>query len=114
MPHREVDINAHGEYIPINSLTVRRIENLMKLTKDMKQSRFRMPDDLWDYLKLQAAANLRSMNAEAVVRLARTMEEDRNKTMGITNNLAPTAPTVEAECKPNRDSKDLLHESTTS
>lgn len=48
----------------------------MKLTKEMKQSRFRMPDELLVFLKQQAAANLRSVNAEAVVRLVRTMEMD--------------------------------------
>ncbi|HAU4891970.1 TPA: Arc family DNA-binding protein [Aeromonas hydrophila] len=55
---------------------VRRLGGEMKLTKEMKQSRFRMPDELLVFLKQQAAANLRSVNAEAVVRLVRTMEMD--------------------------------------
>lgn len=48
----------------------------MKLTKEMKQSRIRMPDEMLEFLKKQAAANLRSLNAEVVVRLAKTMEMD--------------------------------------
>ncbi|MGT9149855.1 Arc family DNA-binding protein [Aeromonas hydrophila] len=49
----------------------------MKLTKDMKQSRYRMPEVLLEYLQQQASANLRSVNAEVVIRLAKSMEEDK-------------------------------------
>lgn len=56
---------------------VRRLGGEMKLTKDMKQSRYRMPEVLLEYLQQQASANLRSVNAEVVIRLAKSMEEDK-------------------------------------
>lgn len=58
-------------------LMVRRYGGAMKLTKDMKQSRYRMPEVLLEYLQQQASANLRSVNAEVVIRLAKSMEEDK-------------------------------------
>lgn len=46
------------------------------MTSEMKQSKVRMPPDLLDYLKLQAANNRRSVNAELIVRLAKSMVQD--------------------------------------
>ncbi|MNZ02874.1 Arc-like DNA binding domain protein [compost metagenome] len=47
------------------------------MTSEMKQSKFRIPPELLEYLKLQAAKNLRSVNAELIVRLAKSMEQDK-------------------------------------
>ncbi|MGY3892816.1 Arc family DNA-binding protein [Aeromonas enterica] len=51
----------------------------MKLTKDMKQSRFRIPMELLEYLKKQAETNIRSVNAELVIRLMKSMEQDKKE-----------------------------------
>lgn len=63
----------------IKLLTVRLHGEAMKLTKDMKQSRFRMPMELLVYLKEQAATNIRSVNAELVIRLMKSMEQDKRE-----------------------------------
>lgn len=47
------------------------------MTSEMKQSKFRIPPDLLEYLKLQAAKNLRSVNAELIVRLTKSMEQEQ-------------------------------------
>ncbi|MFM5658991.1 Arc family DNA-binding protein [Aeromonas veronii] len=48
----------------------------MKLTRDVKQTKFRIPEEMLTYLKDQAGKNFRSVNAELVARLVRTMEQD--------------------------------------
>ncbi|MGU5837693.1 Arc family DNA-binding protein [Aeromonas caviae] len=49
----------------------------MKVTRDTKQYKFRIPDEMLTYLKVQAESNFRSVNAELLARVAQTMEEDR-------------------------------------
>ena len=49
----------------------------MKVTKDTKQTRFRIPDEVLTYLKDQAEKNFRSVNAELLARLVKTMEQDK-------------------------------------
>lgn len=48
----------------------------MKLTRDVKQTKYRIPEDMLTYLKDQAEKNFRSVNAELLARLVRTMEQD--------------------------------------
>ncbi|HFT7660987.1 TPA: Arc family DNA-binding protein [Aeromonas veronii] len=48
----------------------------MKLTRDVKQTKFRIPEEMLTYLKEQAEKNFRSVNAELMARLVRTMEQD--------------------------------------
>lgn len=59
------------------SLTVRRNGGRMKSPKDTKQLTFRAPEDMLAHLKEQAEKNFRSVNAELLARLARTMEQDK-------------------------------------
>ena len=49
----------------------------MKLTRDVKQTKFRIPEEMLTYLKEQAENNFRSVNAELMARLVRTMEQDK-------------------------------------
>ncbi|EPX9364079.1 Arc family DNA-binding protein [Aeromonas veronii] len=49
----------------------------MKLTRDVKQTKFRIPEEMLTYLKEQAEKNFRSVNAELMARLVRTMEQDK-------------------------------------
>lgn len=51
-------------------------EPLVKLTRDVKQTKFRIPEEMLTYLKEQAEKNFRSVNAELLARLVRTMEQD--------------------------------------
>ncbi|MBW3798849.1 Arc family DNA-binding protein [Aeromonas hydrophila] len=48
----------------------------MKLTRDVKQTKYRIPEEMLTYLKGQAEKNFRSVNAELMARLVRTMEQD--------------------------------------
>ncbi|MEV3836701.1 Arc family DNA-binding protein [Aeromonas dhakensis] len=48
----------------------------MKLTRDVKQTKYRIPEEMLTYLKDQAEKNFRSVNAELMARLVRTMEQD--------------------------------------
>ncbi|WP_421218745.1 Arc family DNA-binding protein [Aeromonas jandaei] len=48
----------------------------MKLTRDVKQTKYRIPDEMLTFLKEQAEKNFRSVNAELLARLVRTMEQD--------------------------------------
>lgn len=48
----------------------------MKLTRDVKQTKYRIPEEMLTYLKEQAEKNFRSVNAELMARLVRTMEQD--------------------------------------
>lgn len=48
----------------------------MKLTRDVKQTKYRIPDEMLTFLKEQAERNFRSVNAELLARLVRTMEQD--------------------------------------
>ena len=50
----------------------------MKLTRDVKQTKNRIPEEMLTYLKEQAEKNFRSVNAELMARLVRTMEQDVN------------------------------------
>lgn len=52
-------------------------EPLVKLTRDVKQTKFRIPEEMLTYLKEQAEKNFRSVNAELMARLVRTMEQDK-------------------------------------
>ncbi|MFM5713733.1 Arc family DNA-binding protein [Aeromonas allosaccharophila] len=49
----------------------------MKLTRDVKQTKYRIPEEMLTYLKEQAEKNFRSVNAELMARLVRTMEQDK-------------------------------------
>ncbi|NJI09015.1 Arc family DNA-binding protein [Aeromonas veronii] len=49
----------------------------MKLSRDVKQTKFRIPEEMLTYLKEQAEKNFRSVNAELMARLVRTMEQDK-------------------------------------
>ncbi|HHQ4892821.1 TPA: Arc family DNA-binding protein [Aeromonas veronii] len=49
----------------------------MKASKDTKQLTFRAPEDMLAHLKEQAEKNFRSVNAELMARLVRTMEQDK-------------------------------------
>lgn len=49
----------------------------MKLTRDVKQTKFRIPEEVLTYLKEHAEKNFRSVNAELMARLVRTMEQDK-------------------------------------
>lgn len=51
-------------------------EYLVKLTRDVKQTKYRIPEEMLTYLKEQAEKNFRSVNAELMARLVRTMEQD--------------------------------------
>lgn len=57
-------------------LTVRRNGGRMKAPKDTKQLTFRAPEGMLAHLKEQAEKNFRSVNAEILARLVRTMEQD--------------------------------------
>ena len=48
----------------------------MKVTRETKQTKFRSPEEVLTYLKEQAEKNFRSVNAELMARLVRTMEQD--------------------------------------
>lgn len=48
----------------------------MKVTRETKQTKFRIPDEMLTHLKEQAEKNFRSVNAELLARLVRTMEQD--------------------------------------
>ena len=48
----------------------------MKLTRDVKQTKYRIPEEMLTYLNEQAENNFRSVNAELMARLVRTMEQD--------------------------------------
>lgn len=48
----------------------------MKLTRDVKQTKYRIPEEMLTYLKEQSEKNFRSVNAELLARLVRTMEQD--------------------------------------
>ncbi|MDX7778282.1 Arc family DNA-binding protein [Aeromonas hydrophila] len=48
----------------------------MKLTRDVKQTKYRIPDEMLTFLRDQAEKNFRSVNAELLARLVRTMEQD--------------------------------------
>lgn len=48
----------------------------MKLSRDVKQTKYRIPDEMLTFLKKQAEKNFRSVNAELLARLVRTMEHD--------------------------------------
>lgn len=48
----------------------------MKVTRGTKQTKFRIPEEVLTYLKDQAEKNFRSVNAELMARLVRTMEQD--------------------------------------
>ncbi|QJT31046.1 Arc family DNA-binding protein [Aeromonas media] len=50
----------------------------MKVTRETKQTKFRIPEEMLTYLKEQAEKNFRSVNAELMARLVRTMEQDVN------------------------------------
>ncbi|MFQ2440560.1 Arc family DNA-binding protein [Aeromonas caviae] len=50
----------------------------MKLTRDVKQTKYRIPEEMLTYLKEQAEKNFRSVNAELLARLVRTMEQDND------------------------------------
>ncbi|MEN3759308.1 Arc family DNA-binding protein [Aeromonas veronii] len=54
----------------------------MKLTRDVKQTKYRIPEEMLTYLKEQAEKNFRSVNAELMARLVRTMEQDK---AGVSN-----------------------------
>ena len=54
----------------------------MKVTKDTKQTRFRIPDEVLTYLKEQEEKNFRSLNAELLARVVKTMEQDK---VGVNN-----------------------------
>lgn len=49
---------------------------VVKLTRDVKQTKYRIPEEMLTYLKEQAEKNFRSVNAELLARLVRTMEQD--------------------------------------
>lgn len=49
----------------------------MKLTRDVRQTKYRIPEEMLTYLKDQAEKNFRSVNAELLARLVRTMEQDK-------------------------------------
>ncbi|ELY1973068.1 Arc family DNA-binding protein [Aeromonas salmonicida] len=49
----------------------------MKAAKDTKQLTFRAPEEVLTHLKEQAEKNFRSVNAELMARLVRTMEQDK-------------------------------------
>lgn len=48
----------------------------VKVTRETKQTKFRIPEEVLTYLKEQAGKNFRSVNAELMARLVRTMEQD--------------------------------------
>lgn len=50
----------------------------MKVTRETKQTKFRIPEEMLTYLKEQAEKNFRSVNAELMARLVGTMEQDVN------------------------------------
>jgi len=50
----------------------------VKVTRETKQTKFRIPEEMLTYLKEQAEKNFRSVNAELMARLVRTMEQDVN------------------------------------
>ncbi|HDO0920070.1 TPA: Arc family DNA-binding protein [Aeromonas salmonicida] len=54
----------------------------MKLSRDVKQTKYRIPEEMLIYLKEQAEKNFRSVNAELMARLVRTMEQDKT---GVSN-----------------------------
>nr|WP_234898140.1 Arc family DNA-binding protein [Aeromonas veronii] len=47
------------------------------MSRDVKQTKFRIPEEMLTYLKEQAEKNFRSVNAELMARLVRTMEQDK-------------------------------------
>lgn len=53
-------------------------ECLVKVTRDTKQTKFRIPDEMLAYLKAQAEKNFRSVNAELLARMMKTMEQDKD------------------------------------
>uniref|UniRef100_UPI003F742F96 Arc family DNA-binding protein n=1 Tax=Aeromonas caviae TaxID=648 RepID=UPI003F742F96 len=58
--------------------TLERRGFLVKVTRETKQTKFRIPEEMLTYLKEQAEKNFRSVNAELMARLVRTMEQDVN------------------------------------
>lgn len=54
----------------------------MKVTRETKQYKFRIPDEMLAHLKEQAEKNFRSLNAELLARVVKTMEQDK---VGINN-----------------------------
>ena len=50
----------------------------VKVTRETKQYKFRIPDEMLAHLKEQAEKNFRSLNAELLARVAKTMGEDMN------------------------------------
>ncbi len=57
-------------------------ESPVKLTRDVKQTKYRIPEEMLIYLREQAEKNFRSVNAELMARLVRTMEQDKT---GVSN-----------------------------
>lgn len=49
----------------------------MKVTRETKQYKFRIPDEMLAHLKDHAEKNFRSVNAELLARMAKTMEQDK-------------------------------------
>lgn len=76
MPHRRLDRNAHGEYSRFAPHGEAKRRFLVKVTRETKQTKFRIPEEVLTYLKEQAGKNFRSVNAELMARLVRTMEQD--------------------------------------
>ncbi|MGU5594842.1 Arc family DNA-binding protein [Aeromonas sanarellii] len=54
----------------------------MKVTRETKQTKFRIPEEMLTYLKEQAEKNFRSVNAELLARMVKTMEQDK---AGVSN-----------------------------
>jgi hypothetical protein len=48
----------------------------VKVTRETKQYKFRIPDEMLAHLKEQAKKNFRSLNAELLARVVKTMEQD--------------------------------------
>lgn len=48
----------------------------MKVTRETKQYKFRIPDEMLAYLKARAEKNFRSLNAELLAHVAKTMGEE--------------------------------------